>query len=107
MDASAMLLPSSLRCVFPRPPLSFETASMESKQGKVATTEEIQEDLLLCLDFLSYAKEEISMNHIVYRKPTANAYQSNASEHGIRVFSLTSGRAWHLKFQFIVVYMFL
>ena len=61
--------------------------------GSAKLTAKVRDDLRLCLDFLSIAREGISINNVIYRKPT-HVYHSNACEHGIGGYSLTSGRAW-------------
>ena len=66
-----------------------------SKNGRVLMIDTVGDDLFLCLDFLTYAHTGISIN-IVYRKP-AHVYHSDASEHGIGGFSLTSSWVWHFK----------
>jgi hypothetical protein len=53
-------------------------------------------DLSLLRSFLDYAKEGISMNNIVFRKPT-HVYQSDASEFGIGGYNLISGKAWRFE----------
>ena len=54
---------------------------------------EVREDLALCLEFLKVTHQGISIYVLVYHKPT-NVYCSDASEHGIGGYALTSGQAW-------------
>jgi hypothetical protein len=53
-------------------------------------------DLSLLQSFLDYAKEGISLNNIVFRRPT-HIYRSDASEFGIRGYNLISGKAWRFE----------
>jgi len=51
------------------------------------------------INFLSKAASGISINNVVYRKPT-QIYRSDASEFGIGGYNLVSGRAWRFKVPF-------
>jgi hypothetical protein len=53
-------------------------------------------DLETMLVFLSSAHSGISMNNLVFRKPTT-IYRSDASEFGIGGYNLTSGIAWRFE----------
>jgi hypothetical protein len=56
----------------------------------------VREDLLLCLDFLKFAKDGVSMNLLVFADPT-HYYRSDACEHGLGSYSILSGQAWHFE----------
>jgi hypothetical protein len=56
-------------------------------------------DLHFMQKFLDKCKEGISINNIIYRKPT-HIYRSDASEFGIGGYKLISGQAWHFKIPF-------
>jgi len=47
-------------------------------------------------NFLDYAKNGVSMNMIVFRKPT-HIFRSDASEFGLGEYNLTSGKAWRFE----------
>jgi len=53
-------------------------------------------DLHICLKMLDYASEGISINNIVFRKPTT-FYRSDASEFGLGGYNLISGQAWRFQ----------
>jgi len=53
-------------------------------------------DLHLSLKFLDMSVAGVSINNIVFRKPTT-FYRSDASEFGIGGYNLISGRAWRLE----------
>jgi hypothetical protein len=53
-------------------------------------------DLSLLETYLDYAKEGVSMNNVVFRKPT-NINRSDASEFGIGGYNLISGKAWRFE----------
>jgi hypothetical protein len=53
-------------------------------------------DLSLMLSFLDMAKDGISINNVVFRKPT-KIYRSDASEFGIGGYNITSGSAWRFE----------
>jgi hypothetical protein len=53
-------------------------------------------DLFLILAFMDEAKKGISMNNLVFRKPTM-VLRSDASEFGIGGYNLTTGKAWRYK----------
>lgn len=57
---------------------------------------DIIDDLILCTDFLHLAHKGMSMNNLVFRKPTHH-YRSDACEYGLGGYSLTSGHAWHFQ----------
>lgn len=50
-------------------------------------------DLALHSDFLSYAKQGVSLNNVSFRKPT-HIYQSDACEFSSGSYNIISGRAW-------------
>lgn len=60
-------------------------------------TKEVKEDLKLWLDFINNARAGISINRIVFRKPTSIVL-TDASELGIGGYCLQSNRLWRLKF---------
>jgi hypothetical protein len=53
-------------------------------------------DLHLMISFLDLAKEGISLNNVVFRKPT-KIYRSDASEFRIVGYIIISGNAWRFK----------
>ncbi len=53
-------------------------------------------DLHLMIFFLDMAKEGISINNVLFRKPN-RIYRSKASEFGIGGYNLTSGLAWRFE----------
>ncbi len=53
-------------------------------------------DLHLMKHFLDYAQKGISINTVVFRKPT-HIYRSDASEFGLGGYNLTTGRAWQFE----------
>ena len=63
----------------------------------ITLTRRAKDDLRLWLDFLHSAKEGISLNRIVFRKPTIHSY-SDASEWGIGGFSPHTGVGWRFEF---------
>jgi len=46
--------------------------------------------------YLDYAKEGVSMNTIVFRKPT-HVYRSDSSKFGLEGYNITSGKAWRFE----------
>jgi hypothetical protein len=50
-------------------------------------------DLHLMKSYLDYAKEGVSMNTIVFRKPT-HVNRSNSSAFSLEGYNITSGKAW-------------
>ena len=50
-------------------------------------------ELHLARSLLKRAHQEVSMNCIVFRKPT-HVYLGDASEHGLGGFSVKTGKAW-------------
>ena len=73
----------------------------KSKCGRARMTEEVRDNLKLCSEFLTTAHAGISMNLIVFRKPT-HEYVSNASEHGIGVIHLPPVKLGALNYQLTV-----
>ena len=71
----------------------LKTHAGNSKHGSVSLSPEAKEDLALCLEFLKVAHQGISKFIMLYCKLT-NVYHSDASEHGIGGYSLTSRQAW-------------
>ena len=55
------------------------------------------DDMTLWLEFLDSAKAGISINRVIFRKPTLVTY-SDASERGIGGFSPTTGIGWRYEF---------
>lgn len=53
-------------------------------------------DLETILSFLQYAARGVSLNNLVFRKPTM-VYRSNASEFGIGGYNIVSGITWRLE----------
>ena len=70
--------------------------ALSCKWGKARLTENVREDLILCLKFLRYAKEGVSMNLLVFAEPT-HYYRSDACEHGLGGYSILSGKAWRFE----------
>jgi hypothetical protein len=56
------------------------------------TTNELL-DLSLHSEFLQYAKRGVLFNNVAFRKPT-HIFRSDASEFGLRGYSILSGHAW-------------
>ena len=66
--------------------------------NKFATLDDdTRADLALWLNFLHSAKDGISLNRVVFRKPTLQSY-SDASEFGIGGYSPSTGVAWRYEF---------
>ena len=72
-----------------------KTSSSANKFAKLDAA--TRQDLRLWLDFLSAARDGISLNRIVFRKPTLQSY-SDASEFGIGGYSPSTGVAWRYEF---------
>lgn len=53
-------------------------------------------DISLMIEFLRTATKGISINNLVFRKPTL-LYRSDASEFGIGGYNLSSGKAWRFE----------
>jgi len=68
-----------------------------SSNSYVYLDKETKEDLRLWLEFLDEAKEGISINRLVFRKPTLHNF-SDASEWGIGGHSPHTGIAWRYRF---------
>ena len=71
--------------------------SIAKRKGAVHPTRQTMEDMDLWLEFLKSAKEGISINRIVFRKPTLISY-SDSCELGIGGFSPFTGIGWRYKF---------
>lgn len=69
------------------------TLYLSPRQRFAVLTSEQRNDLVLWIEFLDMALQGISMNNLVFRKPTRIG-RSDASTHGIGGFSATSGVAW-------------
>ena len=74
---------------------NMRSLQIEASQSKhnVKITGRAKEDAKLCRLFLKRACSGISMNTIVFRKPT-HIYIGDASEHGLGGFSTNHGGAW-------------
>ena len=70
--------------------------ALSCKWGKAKITENVRDDLILCLEFLKYAKDGVSMNNLVFAEPT-HYYRSDACEHGLGGYSILSGKAWRFE----------
>lgn len=66
------------------------------KYRKAKVTSEVRKDLHLWLNFLTKAKEGISINNVVYRSITSQNL-SDSSEFGIGGYGIHSGVAWRYK----------
>ena len=71
--------------------------SIARNKGWVNLSRRALDDLELWLEFLDSAKNGISINRIVFRKPTLITY-SDSSEIGIGGYSPFTGVAWRYKF---------
>ena len=69
----------------------------QASESFVKLSDRAKADLRLWLDFLSSAKQGISLNRIVFRKPTLHSF-SDASEWGIGGFSPHTGVGWRYEF---------
>jgi hypothetical protein len=65
-------------------------------QGWTSFSSEELEDLRLIISFLHYANRGVSLNILVFRKPTI-IYRSDASEFGLGGYNVTSGIGWRLE----------
>jgi hypothetical protein len=68
-----------------------------NKQKKAKLTKEVIKDLRLWIEFLTKAKNGISINEVVFRKPTCTAI-SDSSEIGIGGYSFNSNILWRYQF---------
>jgi hypothetical protein len=64
----------------------------KARSGWTLSTNELS-DLITHSEFLQYAKMGVSLNNVVFRKPTS-IYQSDASEFGMGWYNIITGRAW-------------
>ena len=67
------------------------------RQSKVKLTRGTIDDLILWLDFLESAKDGISINRVVFRKPNLITF-SDSSEAGIGGFCPQTGTMWRYRF---------
>lgn len=67
------------------------------RYGRAMITPRARDDLLLWIVFLNRAHRGISINSVVFRKPTLACF-SDASEHGIGGYCLNTGLAWRYRF---------
>jgi hypothetical protein len=67
-----------------------------TKHGWTSLSITEKTDLHLTISFLDMARDGISINNIVYRKPT-KIYRSDASEFGLGGYNITSGEAWRFE----------
>ena len=68
------------------------------KQKQVKISKEVDKDLRLWIEFLTKAKRGISINEVVYRKPTCTAL-TDSSEIGIGGYSSNSNILWRYQFK--------
>ncbi len=68
-------------------------AASTTRRGMVRLTDNVRDDLDLCLDFLSMARTGVSMNILVFAEHT-HIYRSDACEHGLGGYSILTGKAW-------------
>jgi len=71
--------------------------SIARRRPKVKLTRGTIDDLDLWLDFLASAKDGISINRVVFRKPTLTTF-SDSSEAGIGGFCPQTGVMWRYRF---------
>ena len=74
----------------------LQTSSADSNSF-ATLDDDTRADLRLWLEFLKCAKDGISINRIIFRKPTLQSY-SDASEFGIGGYSPSTGVAWRYEF---------
>lgn len=67
------------------------------RHGRAMITQRARKDLQLWITFLHKAEQGISINSIVYRKPTTLTF-SDACGYGMGGYSLTTGIAWRHEF---------
>jgi len=70
-----------------------------SKSGGTSLSLIERNDLDLMINFLNKANSGISINNVVYRKPT-QINRSDASEFGVGGYNLVSGKAWCFELPF-------
>ena len=73
------------------------TATIADKFRKATLSNEVKLDLKLWIDFLSKAKEGISINNVVFRSPTSIPL-TDASEIGIGGYCLQNNTLWRYEF---------
>ena len=70
---------------------------ISDRYGRAMITQETRKDLLLWICFLTQSKSGISINCIIYRLPTTIGI-TDASEHGIGGYDLSTGISWRYLF---------
>ena len=75
----------------------METIAKSNDAQRVKLSQTTLADLDLWLEFLTSARDGISMNRVVFRKPTQITF-SDSSEIGISGFSPHTGIAWRYRF---------
>ena len=65
----------------------------KARKGWISLSINELQDLGLHADFISLAKDGLSLNNITFRKPTV-VYRSDACEFGLGGYNLVSGKAW-------------
>ena len=68
----------------------------QCKWGKARLTQNVKDDLTLCLEFLALGRDGVSLNILVFAEPT-HYYRSDACEHGLGGYSILSGKAWRFE----------
>ena len=75
----------------------MEALAGRSASKKVKLTRRTLDDLTLWLEFLESAKKSISINRVIFRKPTLTTF-SDSSKIGIGGFCPQTGIMWHYFF---------
>ena len=70
-----------------------QTRAQHHKHGMIHLSTTAHKDLVLCKKFLQTTNQGISINLLTYQVPTHHLC-SDALDHGISSYSLTSGQAW-------------
>ena len=68
--------------------------ALPTPRRRVSIPPPILSDLRIWLEFLQYAANGISINNIVFRKPT-HEFGADACEYGIGGFSIETSKGWH------------
>jgi hypothetical protein len=67
------------------------------KHGSAKIPDDTRKDLQLWIKFLERARKGISINSVIFRRPTSLTI-SDASEYGIGGYCLNTGQSWRYKF---------
>jgi len=71
---------------------------LADKRGHAKINDDTAKDLKLWIELLQRAKAGISINSVIFRRPTSYTI-SDASEHGVGGYCLRTGKAWRYKFK--------